>query len=359
MKIVFINLRVIHGGVEKQILLNIDSLPESFESVYVYSSHMDTQDHKCRFIQNSWRGFEKKGFLRLFTFIPFLIRTFFILRKEKPDVIHTYSPYENFIGFLFSKLLKIPHISSIRTNRGWAFKGISKWGSRSTFIQTNSYAINEYIKEKYPQYSKKVRVISNGLEQMEYRDLRLLENPVFGMMGRISPSKNQKLVIRQWQNLKKIFPGARLFIQGTVEDQAYMNELQALVERNGLSEDIRFKNAGDKYSFYDSIDVFLLPSRTEGVPNVILECMGIGIPWIASDIADLPYLAGDNERGFLFSDNDEVDFIGACKKLRNAQNKDIESMIVQARQYVQEQHSLPAMAKRFEALYKEAKGDYS
>ncbi|MHA1252163.1 MAG: glycosyltransferase, partial [Candidatus Helarchaeota archaeon] len=71
----------------------------------------------------------------------------------------------------------------------------------------------------------------------------------------------------------------------------------------------------DVYNFYHDSDVFILPSKGEGIPGVLLESMLYGIPIIASNIYGIRDLIKNNFNGFLCESNNINEFVNKIKIL--------------------------------------------
>jgi len=87
-----------------------------------------------------------------------------------------------------------------------------------------------------------------------------------------------------------------------VGDGAEEEELRQLVERLSLGNWVSFigKIPNEKIPEYlAASDVFVLPSLSEGLPNVILEAMASGLPIVASKVGGLPEMIKNGENGFL------------------------------------------------------------
>jgi glycosyltransferase involved in cell wall biosynthesis len=67
--------------------------------------------------------------------------------------------------------------------------------------------------------------------------------------------------------------------------------------------------------YYEMADIFVLPSLSENLPNVLVECLAMGIPAIASDIAGIPELIKHNLTGLLVKPNDVKELAEAIKLL--------------------------------------------
>jgi glycosyltransferase involved in cell wall biosynthesis len=94
-------------------------------------------------------------------------------------------------------------------------------------------------------------------------------------------------------------PNVTLLLVGDGEER---ENLRALVQKLNLSECVSFvgRVSNEKVPEYmAAADVFVLPSLSEGLPNVILEAMASGLPVVATKVRGLPEIIEDGQNGFL------------------------------------------------------------
>lgn len=99
--------------------------------------------------------------------------------------------------------------------------------------------------------------------------------------------------------------------------------------------------------FYNSLELFVLPTKAEGLPNVALEAMACGTPVLATDVGGLPDLIDDGENGFLMEDN-APDTIKM--NILRALNTDLQSVSDRARETVREKYSFEDAVRRYEQI---------
>jgi len=92
-----------------------------------------------------------------------------------------------------------------------------------------------------------------------------------------------------------------------VGEGVYRARFEALAQKLGVANSVTFTGAlpiGDKvFEVMDSADVFVHPSRADGLPRAIIEAMARGLPCIASNVGGIPELVGPDE---LIPPNDPV-----------------------------------------------------
>lgn len=104
-------------------------------------------------------------------------------------------------------------------------------------------------------------------------------------VGRLSPEKNHTFLIEVMKRVAKIDPDIRLIICG---DGPLRNKLQTSIARNGMAPHIKLAGQRDSiYALMDNADLFVLPSKHEGQPIVLLEAGAIGTPCLASNIPSI------------------------------------------------------------------------
>jgi glycosyltransferase involved in cell wall biosynthesis len=103
--------------------------------------------------------------------------------------------------------------------------------------------------------------------------------------------KRQDVLIDALENCAKNGIDVKLILVG---DGKHRNELQVKVERMGLSSKVIFKGqlpAGEAIrNQFDQADLFILPSKTEGMPRAMIEAMARGLPCIGSNVGGIPEL---------------------------------------------------------------------
>lgn len=125
---------------------------------------------------------------------------------------------------------------------------------------------------------------------------------VIGAAGRLAGEKGFDLSIRAVHALAERGLDVELWIAGTGEEEG---RLHSLAHDLGLGGRVRFLGfVADMVELFEALDVFVLSSRREGLPNVLLEAMAMSVAVVATDIAGVPAAVRDGENGLLCPPND-------------------------------------------------------
>lgn len=118
----------------------------------------------------------------------------------------------------------------------------------------------------------------------------------FGTVGRLVNEKNHGFLIEAFNEFQKSYPESELFIcgYGVLE-----GKLKELINTLQLSAKVRIFNNLEPQRFYNKLDVFILPSKTEGFGLVLLEAMASNLMIIASKVGAIPEVLGA-DCGYLF-----------------------------------------------------------
>lgn len=113
------------------------------------------------------------------------------------------------------------------------------------------------------------------------RSLDIEENTVIGFVGRVDGQKNPHMVIEIFREIHKRRPDTILLFIGKGADE---EEIKRLTNQYGLTDSVRFLGMRkDVDELYQAMDLFLLPSRFEGLPVVLVETQTAGLPCLVSD----------------------------------------------------------------------------
>ncbi|MBI4230707.1 MAG: glycosyltransferase family 4 protein [Planctomycetes bacterium] len=125
-------------------------------------------------------------------------------------------------------------------------------------------------------------------------------HPLAVYAGRLSPEKGLEEALTAWRRVIGVKPRAQWWILGEGPAQG---RLRRVVRSLGLEGAVRFHGRTDDVAgILGAADLMILPSRSEGCPNAILESFACGVPVIARRIPALRDLIGRNERGLLVPD---------------------------------------------------------
>jgi len=126
---------------------------------------------------------------------------------------------------------------------------------------------------------------------------------VIGVVGRLSVEKGVDRAIRTVARLRAKYPAIELHIVG---DGPQRGALEALARKLKVDDAVRFWGWRDKpLAHYEVMDLLLLPSHTEGLPNVVLEAMAMQVPVAATDVGGVRDLLNWGACGVVL-DSDEL-----------------------------------------------------
>lgn len=139
---------------------------------------------------------------------------------------------------------------------------------------------------------KKLIILKNGVDIKEFSFKNALrknirnksgisqDDFVVGHVGRFSYQKNHEYLLKIFKELKRISPNSKLMLIGSGE---LYDEVKEQAKRGGISNDVILVGNVDNVADYmQAMDVFVLPSRFEGLPIVGVEAQAAGLPVITS-----------------------------------------------------------------------------
>jgi glycosyltransferase involved in cell wall biosynthesis len=197
-----------------------------------------------------------------------------------------------------------------------------------------------------------VRGVANGVpaEQPPPAE-RLAAGPIVGSLGRLTDQKGFDALVRALPEL----PDATLVLVG---DGPERGSLEALAAELGVAERLVVTGwTADARRHLPAFDVFALPSRWEGMPLVILEAMHAGLPVLASDVGSVAEAVADGETGYVVAPGDDralrerlAELLGDAALRRRLGDR--------ARAVARDCFTAEAMARRYEAVYRDVLGGH-
>ena len=137
------------------------------------------------------------------------------------------------------------------------------------------------------------------------------ERPVIGNVARIdSAVKGQDVLIRATAALRDRYPGLRCLLAGAADEAHREDEraLRKLAEDLDMEENVIFLgNVGNIPEFLEKIDIFVLPSRSEGFGISLVEAMAMGVPCVASSLDGPAEVLCNGKYGQMFRVGDPED----------------------------------------------------
>ena len=172
--------------------------------------------------------------------------------------------------------------------------------------------------------------------------------PAIGTVGRLEARKGTRTLIEALARLDGAIGDAHLVVAG---DGPLREELAGLAARLGVADRVRLLgNRDDVRDVLAALDVFALPSLTEGMSNALLEAMAMALPLVATAVGGNPEVVTDAEHGLLVPPGDPEPLARAIGRLL-ANREDGARMGAAARRRVEERYGARAMVRELEGVY--------
>jgi glycosyltransferase involved in cell wall biosynthesis len=169
-----------------------------------------------------------------------------------------------------------------------------------------------------------------------------------GSAGRLSPEKGHQLLVEAVPFVLERFPSVGFVIAG---DGPLESALRGQIASRGLVDRVVLLGFRDDFDkVLPALDVMVLPSYTEGLPNVVLEAMAAGVPVVASAVGGTPELVQEGQTGLLCPPGDVQTLV---KKLVSVlSSKETRDKLANAgRRLVNEEFSFEDQAQKYLAFF--------
>ncbi len=309
------------------------------------------------------------------------------LRRERPNVIHAHLPHaawfarwSRLAARLFNGPAPFLHASAapavpvfvpvfLDTLHSSAAGGIGRrLGYRSSrWLPDCVTAVSRAAAEAHLRAGmvspSRLEIVQNGVDAEAFRQdphVRAAARAELGAKpemeeeflwlaaGRLDPVKDYPTLL---QAMTRVPAPARLLIAGSGPLEA---GLRALAGRLGLAERVRFLGfCGDIARWMQAADGFVLASRREGLPMVLLEAAAAGLPAVATDIPGTREAIVDGQTGRLAAPGDPAALAAAMKTIMQLSGAERAAMSAHARQRAVKQFGIEAVLDRWERLYAE------
>lgn len=289
-----------------------------------------------------------------------------VLRKERPDIIHTHNTEPLIDGVLASTLTHVP--VRIHTDHARLYPDKKRYmiAERICAALINQFvAVSDHTKENLVRFEKispnKIKVIRNGIELEKYdicidRGAKRLElgisdtdrYPILGLGVRLSEQKGIRYLLEALVAVKEHFPRILLLLAGGGE---LRESLSSLSTHLGLDDNVIFLGPRqDMNEILHVLDIFVLPSLWEGLPLVVLEAMAARKPIIATAVDGTQEAIMDGENGILVKPKDVNGLARAIVQL--ARKPELARMLADnAYRSFNENFTVTQMVSAYESLY--------
>lgn len=233
------------------------------------------------------------------------------------------------------------------------FKYLKQWFPKITAFHSVSQAVSLNSDKIWSSPRKIQKVIYMGMPLREWpfsQEFKKTMPLQLISVGRSHWIKGYEYAMRCCKFLKEHqFPFHYTIIGG-----ARNEELQFMRFDMGLEDEVSFTGQVSQLEVKEKMQsshLMLLPSIEEGVPNVVVEAMAIGLPVIATNCGGLPELIEDDINGWLVPRRDPAAMAQAVIRFSQLSEEDILRIRRAARKKVEEQHNEEKMIEEMESLY--------
>jgi glycosyltransferase involved in cell wall biosynthesis len=297
--------------------------------------------------------------------LRFFFRLCWLIYRRRVDLIHVNSYVPGNYARLAAALMQVPIVIDhwhgfIRFSRKRRL--ICRFLGRFTDLSLAvSQGVKDYLLKEIGLDPAKIRVVVNGVDvaaldaaapgEAVRRDLGLpAEAPVIGLVGRLDHwGKGHQELFTALAQIHASHPVHALIVGGGRRE----DEVRQLAVSLGLAESVHFLGPRrDVPDLLNAMDIFVLPSYSEGVSLALLEAMAAGLPVIATAVGGTPEVVTDGVTGLLIPPRDPAALAGALERLLNdpAWAKQLGA---KARVHVRQHFSLDRPGREINGIYEE------
>jgi glycosyltransferase involved in cell wall biosynthesis len=280
------------------------------------------------------------------------------LRKDRVEVLHSHNPGVHPYAAVAGRFAGVSVVINTRhgpmTSMGLAyderyFRLVMPLTDHVVSVSDHS---RRFLLSNRAFRNEKSSVIPNGIRIDHFASHRAEPGSMrprirFGTVGRLVPAKHHAMLIEAFASVAKLLPDTDLRIVG---DGPLEDELRRQIHALGLEARVTLEGGSSNIAeFLRDLDVFVLSSKSEGLPMVILEAMAAGLPIVSTRVGGVPEVAPEDVAWFCgVADPEGL----AHAMYQAAMSPNLAVKGEQAWSIASSTLSTSAMQQRYEALYR-------
>jgi glycosyltransferase involved in cell wall biosynthesis len=351
------------GGAERCLAELAARLDQSRFEPMVYSlaaPPSDSRRHCVARIEDAGVPIVYLGATSVWSFWPAVAELRRLLASQRPQLIQTFLFHANVLGRFAGHLAGVRHVvSGLRVAEHgsrwhlWVDRATRRWVDRYVCV---SHAVARFAQTEGGLIGSRLVIIPNGIDAQQYPapPARLEElgvecaRGVVTYVGRLDWQKDVLWLLQAAPRVLAESPGIHLLIVGA-GPQA--EELRQFAGQLGIGSRVHFTGfRTDVPAILAASRLLVLPSRWEGMPNVVLEAMASRLPVVASDVEGVRELLGEATEAQVVRHGDSAGL--TAKILRLLDDRELAAELGQANRLRAEQtFSIERMVAAYEELW--------
>jgi glycosyltransferase involved in cell wall biosynthesis len=292
-----------------------------------------------------------------------------ICRRERVAIWHGHDYKTNLLGLLLRRFWRMRLVTTVHgwvhhTNRTPLYYALDRWCLPR---YERVLCVSDDLRQRCLGCGvspERCLLIENAIDTVEFRRQRTAidakrelglqcDRLVIGAVGRLSPEKGFEVLLHALARVLGQGANVELLLIGEGEQRA---ELEALADSLRCRQRVRFAGfQADTQSFYEAMDLFVLSSLREGLPNVVLEAMAMEVPLVATRIAGVPRVIEDSRNGLLVEPGSVEELAAAM--IRLIQHEPLRERLRQeGRRTVEDRFSFQNRMRKVAAVFDELLG---
>jgi glycosyltransferase involved in cell wall biosynthesis len=279
-----------------------------------------------------------------------------LIARERVGVVHTHSSIDGWLGGMAARLARVPVVRtrhvSIPIRRGW--NPVYTW--LADRVITSGEAIRRMVIGAGVPPDRVLAIPAGvNLDEFPFRrpaaDAAEITAPVIGSVAMFRGSKGHAHLIEAFRTIHAERPTATLVLVG---DGIRRTWVEGLAQQAGLGSAVVFTGfRADVPSLLAGMHCFVLAStRTEGVPQSLLQAFATGVPVVASDVGGIPEVVVDGETGVLVKSGSAAELARGIEVVLSAPEAAARRALA-ARRLIQERFAHDEAIGRLLAVYGE------
>lgn len=299
--------------------------------------------------------------------LKYLYKLVSLIREHNIDLIHSHLFGNDLFGFIAAKYAGIKIIQTIHGMDSFnSKKRVFAYNMMAPFVDkvvTVSESLEREMLKVVSLKKDKICTISNGIDLEKYdvtKDYQLIIEeigmnnsfPIIGAVGNVKPVKGYDILIKAAVSIREQYHNAKFLIFGdTTEYKEYKEILDKLILKYDLTRQIKFMGyRSDVVKYLPIFDMYVLPSRSEGLSVALLEAMLFRKPIVATNVGGNMAALENGKNGLLVPPEDPEAL--SKSMLRLLSDKNLSKVLsANASGTVRTKYSLDKMTENYKELY--------